>query len=155
MEPRVPHVTSFFTRAPFSLLCATSVALAGSLPFKIFYVGHRGHPSRFKPLGELRLSNTIVARSRKTWPPITRHSGGADNLQRDAHVTSFFARAPSSLLFCGVRNTHKYLAFAFFSRNLANAPLPPESFRTCFVCATHAHSNFCPQDWFLCHLGLY
>ena len=24
--------------------------------------------------------------------------------------------------------------FANFSRNLANAPLPPESFRTCFVC---------------------
>ena len=31
--------------------------------------------------------------------------------------------------------------FANFSRNLANAPLPPESFRTCFVCATHAHSR--------------
>ena len=27
---------------------------------------------------------------------------------------------------------------ANFSRNLANAPPPPESFRTCFVCATHA-----------------
>ena len=45
--------------------------------------------------------------------------------------------------------------FAFFSRNLANAPLPPESFRTCFVCATHAHSHFFPQHWLLCHLGLY
>ena len=29
---------------------------------------------------------------------------------RVPHVASFFARAPSSLLFCGVRNTHKYLA---------------------------------------------
>ena len=45
--------------------------------------------------------------------------------------------------------------FANFPRNLANAPLPPESFRTCFVCATHAHSHFCPQHWLLCHLGLY
>ena len=45
--------------------------------------------------------------------------------------------------------------FANFSRNLANARLPPESFRTCFVCATHAHSHFCPQHWLLCHLGLY
>ena len=35
--------------------------------------------------------------------------------------------------------------FAIFPRNLANAPLPPESFCTCFVCATHAHSHFCPQ----------
>jgi hypothetical protein len=31
----------------------------------------------------------------------------------------------------------------------------PESFRTCFVCATHAHFHFCPQHWLLCHLGLY
>jgi len=45
--------------------------------------------------------------------------------------------------------------FANFSRNLANAPLPPESFHTCFVCATHAHSHFCPQYRLLCHLGLY
>ena len=45
--------------------------------------------------------------------------------------------------------------FANFPRNLANAPLPPESFRTCFVCAMHAHSHFCPQHWLLCHLGLY
>ena len=45
--------------------------------------------------------------------------------------------------------------FANFPRNLANAPLPPESFRTCFVCATHAHSHFCPQHWLLCHLRLY
>ena len=45
--------------------------------------------------------------------------------------------------------------FAFFSRNLANAPLHPESFRTCFVCAARAHSHFCPQHWLLCHLGLY
>ena len=45
--------------------------------------------------------------------------------------------------------------FANFPRNLANAPLPPESFRTCFVCATHAHSHFGPQHWLLCHLGLY
>ena len=45
--------------------------------------------------------------------------------------------------------------FAIFSRNFANAPLPPESFRTCFVCATHAHSHFCLQHWLLCHVGLY
>ena len=43
--------------------------------------------------------------------------------------------------------------FAIFPRILANAPLPPESFRTCFVCATHAHSHFCPHHWFLCHLS--
>ena len=36
-----------------------------------------------------------------------------------------------------------------------NAPLPPESFRTFFVCATHAHSHYCPQHWPLRHLGLY
>ena len=30
--------------------------------------------------------------------------------------------------------------FANFSRNLANAPLPPESVRTCFVCSTHART---------------
>ena len=45
--------------------------------------------------------------------------------------------------------------FANCPRNLANAPLPPESFRTCFVCATHAHSYFCPQHWLLCHLNFY
>ena len=45
--------------------------------------------------------------------------------------------------------------YATFPRNLANAPPPPESFRTCFVCTTHAHSHFCPQHWLLCHLGLY
>ena len=43
--------------------------------------------------------------------------------------------------------------FANFPRSLANAPFPPESFRACIVCATHAH--FCPQHWLLCHLGLY
>jgi len=43
--------------------------------------------------------------------------------------------------------------FADFPRNLANAPLPPESFRTCLVCTTHAHSHFCPQHWLLRHLG--
>ena len=45
--------------------------------------------------------------------------------------------------------------FCKFTMNLANAPPPPESLRTCFVCATHAHSHFCPQHWLLCHLGLY
>ena len=30
-----------------------------------------------------------------------------------------------------------------------------DTLRTCFVCATHAHSHFCPQHWLLCHLGLY
>ena len=45
--------------------------------------------------------------------------------------------------------------FDFFARILANAPHPHESLRTCFVCATHAHSHFCPQHWLLCHLGLY
>jgi len=48
------------------------------------------------------------------------------------HVTSFFARAPSSFLFCGVRlatptNTSLY------AKDLANAPPPLELFRTCFV----------------------
>jgi len=45
--------------------------------------------------------------------------------------------------------------FANFPRNLANAPLHPESYRTCIVCATHVHSHFFPQHWLLCHLGLY
>ena len=39
--------------------------------------------------------------------------------------------------------------FGNFPRNLANAPLPPESFRTCIVCATHAHSHFCSQHWLI------
>jgi len=33
---------------------------------------------------------------------------------------------------------------ANFPRNLANALLPRESFRNCFVCATHARSHFFP-----------
>ena len=45
--------------------------------------------------------------------------------------------------------------FAIYARSLANAPPPHESPRTCFVCATHARSHFCPQHWLLCHLGLY
>jgi len=45
--------------------------------------------------------------------------------------------------------------FAIFERIFANAPPPHESLRTCFVCATHAHSHFCPQHWLLCHLDLY
>ena len=39
--------------------------------------------------------------------------------------------------------------FAIFSRNLANAPLPHESFRTCIVCATHARSHFSSLHWLL------
>ena len=39
------------------------------------------------------------------------------------HVTGFFARAPSSLLFCGVRNTHKYLAFCKFSEEFGELEL--------------------------------
>ena len=67
---------------------------------------------------------------------------------------SLLARLP---LYCSAEcaTPKNSLLFANFSRNLANAPLPPESFRTCFVCATHAHSHFCPQHWLLCHLGLY
>ena len=42
-----------------------------------------------------------------------------------------------------------------FPEEFGHSPFPPESFRTCFVCATHAHSHFCPQHWPLCHLGLY
>ena len=42
---------------------------------------------------------------------------------RVPHVTSFFARAPSSLLFCGVRNTHKFLAF-FLKIFRGNWPMP-------------------------------
>jgi hypothetical protein len=64
---------------------------------------------------------------------------------RVSHVTSSLALAPSSLLICGVRNSHKYLAFCKIFRGIwpmPNAPLPPESFRTCFACATHAHSAF-------------
>jgi len=67
---------------------------------------------------------------------------------------SLLARLP---LYCSVKcatPTNSSL-FANCPRNLANAPLPPESFRTCFVCATHAHSYFCPQHWLLCHLNLY
>jgi len=45
--------------------------------------------------------------------------------------------------------------FANFARILANAPPPHDSLRTCFVCATHAHSHFCPQHWLQCDLGLY
>ena len=45
--------------------------------------------------------------------------------------------------------------FAIFARILANTPPPHDTLRTCFVCATHAHSHFCPQHWLLCHLGLY
>jgi len=45
--------------------------------------------------------------------------------------------------------------FTFFARIMANAPPPHESLRTCVVCATHAHSHFCPQHWPLCHLGVY
>ena len=45
--------------------------------------------------------------------------------------------------------------FATFARILANAPPPHDTLRTCSVCATHAHSHFCPQHWLLCHLGLF
>ena len=44
--------------------------------------------------------------------------------------------------------------FVTFTRISDNAPTPHESLRTCFVCATHARSHFCPQHWLLCHLGL-
>ena len=33
--------------------------------------------------------------------------------------------------------------------------LPSESFCTCYVCANHTHTLFCPQHWLLCHMGLY
>ena len=41
-----------------------------------------------------------------------------------------YARTPSTVLFCRVRNTRKCPAFA---RDLANAPPPLELFSTCFV----------------------
>ena len=76
--------------------------------------------------------------------------------RRVPHVTSY-ARAPSSLLFgsaeCALPTNASL--FAIFARILANAPPPHVSLRTCFVCATHAHSHFCPKHWTLCHLGLY
>ena len=43
---------------------------------------------------------------------------------RVPHVTSFFARAPSSLLFCGVRNTHKFLAFCKNFEEFGQCPSP-------------------------------
>jgi len=39
--------------------------------------------------------------------------------------------------------------FTSFARILTNAPPPHDTLRTCFVCATHAHSHFCPQHWLL------
>ena len=43
---------------------------------------------------------------------------------RVPHVTSSLARAPSSLLFCGVRNTHIYHAFCKFSEKFGQCPSP-------------------------------
>jgi len=40
------------------------------------------------------------------------------------HVTGFFARTPSSLLFCKVRNAHKYLAFCKFFEEFGQCPSP-------------------------------
>jgi len=46
----------------------------------------------------------------------------------------------------------KYYFYAtYFTKNGSAGVLE----LTCFVCATHAHSHFCPQHWLLCHLGLY
>jgi len=43
---------------------------------------------------------------------------------RVPHVTRFCVRAPSSLLFCGVRNTHKFLAFYKFYEEIGQCPSP-------------------------------
>ena len=67
-----------------------------------------------------------------------------------------YARAPSSFLFMqSARYPQNATHFVIFARILANAPPPHDTLRACFVCATHAHSHFCPQHWLLCHLGLY
>ena len=42
---------------------------------------------------------------------------------RVPHVTSFFARAPSSLLFCRVCKTHKHLTFCKYSEEFGQCPL--------------------------------
>ena len=43
---------------------------------------------------------------------------------RVPHVTSFLARAPSSILFCEVRNTHKFLAFCKLSEEFGQCSSP-------------------------------
>jgi len=58
--------------------------------------------------------------------------------------------------------THKYVAFRKLSKNLADAPPPPKSFRTCFVCVVTTHRAFplrlvalASVLLVICHLSLY
>jgi hypothetical protein len=49
------------------------------------------------------------------------------------HVTSFVARAPSSLMFCGERNTHEYLAFCKLIWPMPFPHLNYSALALCFV----------------------
>jgi len=133
----------------FGLLFGSGTRDPGELRVTKVYIS--GFPLLF-PFMEFSLKASCGSGAERTH----RHSlTSAKRTSCSACNKLFCSRAPSSLLFCGVRNTHKNLSFYNFSRNSANARLPPESFRTCIVCATHAHSHLFPRHRLLCHLGLY
>ena len=65
---------------------------------------------------------------------------------RVPHVTSY-ARAPSSLLFLRSARYPQMPRFLQFLREFLPMPLPlmnHSALALSFVCATHAHSHFCP-----------
>ena len=123
--------------------------------------------------GRLFYSLPLRGRGRSSCPVKASYGSGGQNNRRLArwkahfdlclpsgprvpHVTSFFARAPSSLLFCGVRNTHKYLAFCKFSEEYGQCP-SPTWITPHLLCFRNARAfPLLPAAFpLLCHLCLY
>ena len=143
---------------------------------KLYYrdgpLGHNrlASMSLFILLGELLYSLPLSGRGRSSCPARVSHGSGTElqapcaerQILTSANGTACSSRhelRSRAFLFivsaeCALP-TNASLFFAIFARILANAPPPHESLRTCFVCAMHANSHFCPQHWLLCHLGLY
>jgi len=79
----------------------------------------------------LRFTSTLDSRARAVYSlralrvvTVTVH-----DVFRMSRATSYLARSPSSLIFCGVRNTHTfqkylYLAFYKFSEEFGQCPSP-------------------------------
>ena len=88
----------------------------GGLFYSLLPLREEGVPVPSKPFMAQGQNNRRPALNGTLWP--------LPSELRVPHVTSFFARAPSSLLFCGVRNTHKFLAFCIFFEEFGQCPTP-------------------------------
>ena len=70
-----------------------------------------------------------------------------DLVFRMSRASLLFARAPSSLLFCGVRNTHKFLAFCKFFEEFGQCPSTARSIGFCVIWVCISSSSEGEGQW--------